>query len=89
MAGVGGLAAAVMVSGTHFAAATPAATQSYCTAAVIRPEGRLRGSDPALGDLMRLMDLMGPMDLPNQNRIAALRDPQGAAFAVAEGPTDD
>jgi predicted enzyme related to lactoylglutathione lyase len=33
--------------------------------------------------------LMGPMDLPNQNRIAALRDPQGAAFAVAEGETDD
>ena len=33
--------------------------------------------------------LMGPMDLPNQNRIAALHDPQGAAFAVAEGETDD
>jgi hypothetical protein len=33
--------------------------------------------------------LMGPMDLPNQNRIAALRDPQGAAFALSEGETDD
>jgi predicted enzyme related to lactoylglutathione lyase len=33
--------------------------------------------------------LMRPMDLPNQGRIAALRDPQGAAFAAAEGETDD
>jgi predicted enzyme related to lactoylglutathione lyase len=33
--------------------------------------------------------LMGPVDLPNQQRIAALRDPQGAAFAISEGPTDD
>jgi uncharacterized protein len=33
--------------------------------------------------------LMGPMDLPNQNRIAALRDPQGAAFAVSEAETYD
>lgn len=33
--------------------------------------------------------LTGPADMPNQGRIAALRDPQGAAFAVWEGPTDD
>jgi predicted enzyme related to lactoylglutathione lyase len=33
--------------------------------------------------------LMGPVDMPNQMRIAALRDPQGAVFAIGEGPTDD
>lgn len=33
--------------------------------------------------------LMGPMDMPNRGRIAALADPQGAAFAIWEGPLDD
>ncbi len=32
--------------------------------------------------------LAGPLDLP-AGRIAVLGDPQGAAFAVFEGPTDD
>ena len=33
----------------------------------------------------------GPMDLPDPppSRIAVLGDPQGAAFAVFEGETDD
>jgi predicted enzyme related to lactoylglutathione lyase len=34
--------------------------------------------------------LGGPIDLPNGGRIAALADPQGAAFAVSSGlPLDD
>jgi predicted enzyme related to lactoylglutathione lyase len=34
--------------------------------------------------------LAGPVDLPNGGRIAALGDPQGAAFAVSAGlPLDD
>ncbi len=33
--------------------------------------------------------LMGPVDMPNEGRIAAVRDPQGAVFAVWEGPLDD
>lgn len=33
--------------------------------------------------------LFGPMDVPNGGRIAALRDPQGAVFAVLEGEVDD
>jgi predicted enzyme related to lactoylglutathione lyase len=33
--------------------------------------------------------LMGPVDMPNEGRIAAVRDPQGAVFALWEGPLDD
>ena len=33
--------------------------------------------------------LLPPMDLPNAGRIAAVHDPQGAAFALWEGPLDD
>ena len=33
--------------------------------------------------------LMGPIDVPNGGRIAALRDPQGAVFALLHGPLDD
>jgi predicted enzyme related to lactoylglutathione lyase len=33
--------------------------------------------------------LAGPIDLPQPGRIAVLMDPQGAAFAVFEGETDD
>jgi hypothetical protein len=33
--------------------------------------------------------LTGPVDMPNGGRIAAIRDPQGAVFALWEGPLDD
>ena len=33
--------------------------------------------------------LAGPVDLPEPGRIAAVTDPQGAAFAVFEGETED
>ncbi len=33
--------------------------------------------------------LFAPMDIPNGGRIAGLADPQGAAFAIWEGPMDD
>ncbi|MEX2194677.1 MAG: VOC family protein [Thermoleophilaceae bacterium] len=33
--------------------------------------------------------LFGPMDVPNGGRIAAMRDPQGAVFAVSDGEVDD
>jgi predicted enzyme related to lactoylglutathione lyase len=33
--------------------------------------------------------LFGPMPLPNGGRIAAAHDPQGAAFALWDGPLDD
>jgi predicted enzyme related to lactoylglutathione lyase len=29
------------------------------------------------------------MSIPNGGRIAGLRDPQGAAFSIWEGPLDD
>ena len=33
--------------------------------------------------------LFGPMDVPAGGRIAALRDPAGAVFAVLDGDVDD
>ena len=33
--------------------------------------------------------LAGPIELPQPGSIAVLQDPQGAAFAVYEGETDD
>jgi len=53
----------------------PYFTVSSCDGAV----AKARGSGGAL--------FAGPMDLP-AGRIAVLGDPQGAAFAVFEGPTD-
>jgi predicted enzyme related to lactoylglutathione lyase len=35
------------------------------------------------------MILLGPTPLPNGGRIAAVRDPQGAVFAIWDGPLDD
>ncbi len=54
----------------------PYFTVSSCDEAV----AKARGSGGAL--------FAGPMDLP-AGRIAMLGDPQGAAFAVFEGPTDE
>jgi predicted enzyme related to lactoylglutathione lyase len=42
----------------------------------------------ARADQLGATTLAGPLDLPN-GRIAALRDPQGAAFAVFQGEIDD
>jgi uncharacterized protein len=33
--------------------------------------------------------MFGPVDLPNGQRFAVLRDPQGAIFAIAQGEADD
>jgi len=33
--------------------------------------------------------MLGPLDLPNGGRVAALADPQGAVFGVLEGELDD
>jgi predicted enzyme related to lactoylglutathione lyase len=51
------------------------------------PPGTFDGSVARAGQLGGAV-VMGPMDIPNGTRFAALRDPQNAVFSVPAGPID-